>query len=56
MFFRDLMKIGSYQESIQQYLVAVKRKQQRDVKAAQVEEKSVYRLYIRLERNSIQVS
>ncbi len=33
MFFRDLMKIGPYRESIQQYLTAIKRKQQRDVKA-----------------------
>ena len=42
MFFRDLMKIGPYRELMQQYLAAVERKQQRDVKAAQVEEKLVY--------------
>jgi len=34
MFFGDLMKIGSYRESMQQYLVAVERKEQRSVKAA----------------------
>ncbi len=31
-FFGDLMKIGLYQESMQQYLAAVERKQQREVK------------------------
>ena len=56
MFFRNLMKIDLYQESMQQYLAAVERKQQRDVKAAQVEEKPVYRSYVRLGRNSIQTS
>ncbi len=50
------MKIGPYREFIQQYLVAVKRKEQRSVKAAQVEEKPVYRSYVRLGRNSIQAS
>src|SRR6266542_4298926 len=34
MFFGDLMKIGPYRESIQQYLAAVERKEQKDVKAA----------------------
>ena len=56
MFFRDLMKIGSYRKSMQQYLVAVERKEQRSVKVTQVEEKPVYRSYVRLERNSIQAS
>ncbi len=56
MFFRDLMKIGPYRESMQQYLAAIKRKEQRSVKAAQVEEKPVYRSYVRLGRNSIQAS
>src|SRR6266542_2805240 len=56
MFFGDLMKIGPYRESIQQYLAAVDRKKQRSVKAAQVEEKPVYRSYVRLGRNSIQAS
>ena len=55
-FFRDLMKIGPYRESMQQYLAAVERKEQRSVKAAQVEEKLVYRSYVRLGRNSIQAS
>src|SRR6266540_3021344 len=48
MFFRDLMKVGPYRESMQQYLAAVERKEQRSVKAAQVEEKPVYRSYVRL--------
>src|SRR6266498_1775782 len=56
MFFEDLMEVGSYRESIQQYLAAVKRKKQRNVKAAQVEEKPVYRSYVKLGRNSIQAS
>jgi len=56
MFFGDLIKIGLYQESMQQYLAAVERKEQRDMKAAQIEEKPVYRSYVRLRRNSIQVS
>ena len=34
MFFRDLMKVGPYRESMQQYLAAVERKEQRSVKAA----------------------
>src|SRR6266540_1725362 len=55
-FFRDLMKIGSYRESMQQYLAAVERKEQRSVKATQVEKKPVYRSYVRLGRNSIQAS
>ncbi len=56
MFFGDLMKIRSYRESMQQYLVAVERKEQRSVKVTQVEEKPVYKLYVRLEKNSIQAS
>ena len=56
MFFEDLMKVGLYRESMQQYLTAVKRKEQRSVKAAQVEEKPVYRSYVRLGKNSIQTS
>ena len=56
MFFKDLIKIGLCRESMQQYLVTVEKKKQRNVKAAQVEEKSVYRSYVRLRRNSIQVS
>ena len=55
-FFGNLMKIGPYRESMQQYLVAVEKKEQRSVKAAQVKEKPVYRLYVRLRRNSIQTS
>jgi len=35
MFFGDLMKIGPYRESMQQYLAVVERKEQRNVKAAQ---------------------
>ena len=50
------MKIGPYRKSMQQYLAAVERKEQRSVKAAQVEEKPVYRSYVRLGRNSIQAS
>ncbi len=50
------MKIGPYRKSIQQYLAAVERKEQRGVKAAQVEEKPIYRSYVRLKRNSIQAS
>ncbi len=34
----------------------VKRKEQKNVKAAQVKEKSVYRSYVRIGRNSIQAS
>jgi len=34
----------------------VKRKEQRSVKAIQVKKKSVYRLYVSLEKNSIQIS
>jgi len=36
--------------------VAVERKEQMNVKAVQIEEKLVYRSYVRLERNSIQAS
>ena len=32
MFFGDLMKIGSYRKSMQQYLTAIERKEQRNVK------------------------
>ena len=53
MFFEDLMKIGLYRESMQQYLAVVERKEQRSVKVIQIEEKPVYRSYIRLGRNSI---
>ncbi len=56
MFFGDLIRIEPYRESIQQYLAAVERKEQKSVKATQVEEKPVYRSYVRLERNSIQAS
>src|SRR6266496_1555438 len=56
MFFGDLMKVRLYRESMQQYLVAVERKEQRNIKATQVEEKPVYRSYVRLGRNSIQAS
>ncbi len=49
-------EIGLYRGSMQQYLAAVKRKEQKDVKATQVEKKPVYRSYIRLGRNFIQVS
>src|SRR6266540_2636471 len=55
-FFGDLMRIGSYQESMQQYLAAVERKEQRNVKVTQVEEKPVYRSYVRFGRNFIQAS
>ena len=56
MFFEDLIKVKPYRESMQQYLAAVDRKEQKSVKAAQVEEKSVYKSYVRLGRNSIQAS
>ena len=56
MFFENLMKIGPYRKSMQQYLAAVERKEQRSVKATQVKEKPVYRSYVRLGRNSIQAS
>ena len=56
MFFGDLMKVGPYRESMQQYLAAVERKEQKSVKVAQVEEKPVYRSYVRLGKNSIQAS
>ena len=54
MFFRNLIKVEPYRESMQQYLAAVERKEQRSVKAAQVKKKPVYRSYVRLGRNSIQ--
>src|SRR6266545_3907021 len=56
MFFGDLMKVGSYRESMQQYLAALEKKEQRNVKVTQIEEKPVYRSYVRLGRNSIQAS
>ena len=56
MFFGDLMKVGPYRESMQQYLAAVERKEQRSIKTTQVEKKLVYRSYVRLGRNSIQAS
>ncbi len=56
MFFEDLMKIEPYKKLMQQYLAAVERKEQKSVKATQVEEKLVYRSYVRLGRNSIQAS
>src|SRR6266498_1524139 len=56
MFFGDLMKVEPYRKSMQQYLAAVERKEQKSVKAAQVEETPVYRSYVRLGRNSIQAS
>jgi len=56
MFFGDLMKIGPYREFMQQYLAAIERKEQKSVKVTQVEEKPVYRSYVRLGRNSIQAS
>ncbi len=56
MFFGDLIKIGPYRKSMQQYLAAVERKEQKNVKAVQIEEKPVYRSYVRLGRNSIQAS
>ena len=56
MFFGNLMKIGPYRKFMQQYLAAVERKEQRNMKATQVEEKPVYQSYVRLRRNSIQTS
>src|SRR6266540_1993325 len=56
MFFGDLMKVGPYRKSMQQYLAALERKEQRSVKVTQVKEKPVYRSYVRLKRNSIQAS
>ncbi len=41
---------------MQQYLIAVERKEQRNVKVTQVEEKPIYRSYVRLGKNSIQAS
>src|SRR6266542_287405 len=53
-FFRDLVQIPKYRESLQQYLAAVERKNQREVKNTTLEEKPVYRSYVKLERHSLQ--
>ncbi len=53
-FFGDLVQIPKYRESLQQYLAAVERKNQREVKNAALEEKPVYRLYVKLGRHSLQ--
>ena len=41
-FFGDLVQIPKYRESLQQYLAAVERKNQREVKNMTLEEKPVY--------------
>ena len=53
-FFRDLVQIPKYRESLQQYLAAVERKSQREVKNTTLEEKPVYRSYVKLGRHSLQ--
>ena len=53
-FFGDLVQIPKYRESLQQYLAAVERKNQRKVKNTTLEEKPVYRLYVKLGRHSLQ--
>ena len=53
-FFGDLVQIPKYRESIQQYLTAVERKSQREVKNTTLEEKPVYRSYVKLGRHSLQ--
>ena len=53
-FFGDLVQIPKYRESLQQYLAAVERKNQREVKNATLEEKPVYRSYVKLGRHSLQ--
>ncbi len=53
-FFGDLVQIPKYRESLQQYLAAVERKNQREVKNTTVEEKPVYRSYVKLGRHSLQ--
>ena len=41
-FFEDLVQIPKYRESLQQYLAAIERKNQREVKNTALEEKPVY--------------
>ncbi len=53
-FFGDLVQIPKYRESLQQYLAAVERKNQREVKNTTLEEKPVYRSYVKLGRHSLQ--
>jgi len=53
-FFGDLVQIPKYRESLQQYLAAVERKNQREVKNATLKEKSVYQSYVKLGRHSLQ--
>src|SRR6266540_6051809 len=53
-FFRDLVQLPKYRESLQQYLAAVERKNQREVKNTTLEEKPVYRSYVKLGRHSLQ--
>ncbi len=53
-FFGDLVQIPKYRESIQQYLAAVERKNQREVKNATLEEKPVYQSYMKLGRHFLQ--
>jgi len=47
-FFGDLVQIPKYRKSLQQYLIAVERKNQREVKNTTLEEKPVYRSYVKL--------
>ena len=53
-FFRDLVQIPKYRESLQQYLIAVEQKNQREVKNTILKEKPVYRSYVKLGRHSLQ--
>src|SRR6266511_3014671 len=53
-FFEDLVQIPKYRESLQQYLAAIERKNQREVKHTTLEEKPVYRSYVKLGRHSLQ--
>ncbi len=53
-FFEDLIQIPKYRESLQQYLAAVERKNQREVKNTTLEEKPVYQSYVKLGRHSLQ--
>src|SRR6266542_1465857 len=53
-FFRDLVQLPKYRESLQQYLAVVERKNQRKVKNVTLEEKPVYRSYVKLGRHSLQ--
>ena len=48
------MQIPKYRESLQQYLAAVERKNQREVKNAALEEKPVYQSYVKLKRHFLQ--